>query len=710
LRQSLAAYLDVVRIPPPSDSPAASLSPGEPRCPDHCRPMTPASLRASTLAFLTCIAACAAQAAANKSAASAAPASASPGAAKADALDTDGLPSFLLPVPGGTVEMGLDAAAFVQAACQAALPNKPENAVKIAPAQVSNALRRSSSVLGRRKVDVPAFLLGSSPVTNAQYEAFVAMRRKDGGKFHVPFHWWRFGRSDDYNQKLDEINKLFPKDSEGALNYWERFGGELPGALKDNKGNAIGDQPVTFVSYRAANEFAAWLGMRLPSEAEWTRAARGAGKSTWPLAKAEDPATDRFTEQLLKDLRMFTSTDKANKACGAVPGAAGPFGHTDMFGQVWQLVSDQGFRPINGREAFEAEWKNLMKDKAGDLVKAPPAWRDEFVVAKGGSFLSSQEPIQLLVDARAPMQTIDVLESCGFRLAKSMKPGFDALFSSMRGTFHKGPFAIDQAIDLASQVGGERYELDAGGFATSYATLSFAPVNWLAKEKNAELGKLVDQSMASPLLIGALMSTQPMLSPAAPAGLYSVLYRKSGLPKELVEAVKIGHKELVVAKAKADKAGKDDKAKAEESDEDKPKDDEKKQDKKKPWREVVSRFGITDEEILGKDAADGQLKTLRIDGCAVPTTEDCFLLHGNDGKVVAAWPAPNAKPAFAAQALNGMTVTAADKGKFAARIRAGVPVALGVAKKFADIQIGVVIDCEAPSEAKPWRLPAPADR
>jgi hypothetical protein len=101
---------------------------------------------------------------------------------------------------------------------------------------------------------------------------------------------------------------------------------------------------------------------------------------------------------------------------------------------------------------------------------------------------------------------------------------------------------------------------------------------------------------------------------------------------------------------------------------------------------------------------------LRIDGCAVPTTEDCFLLHGNDGKVVAAWPAPNAKPAFAAQALNGMTVTAADKGKFAARIRAGVPVALGVAKKFADIQIGVVIDCEAPSEAKPWRLPAPADR
>ncbi|MFN9332338.1 MAG: hypothetical protein ACK6D1_07015 [Planctomycetota bacterium] len=72
----------------------------------------------------------------SKAAASAAPASASPNAGKADALDTDGLPSFLLPVPGGTVERGLDAAAFVQAACQAALPNKPEQAVKIAAAMV----------------------------------------------------------------------------------------------------------------------------------------------------------------------------------------------------------------------------------------------------------------------------------------------------------------------------------------------------------------------------------------------------------------------------------------------------------------------------------------------------------------------------------------------------------------------------------------------
>ena len=130
--------------------------------------MTPASLRASTLAFLTCIAACAAQAAANKSAASAAPASASPGAAKADALDTDGLPSFLLPVPGGTVEMGLDAAA---------VPPTAERVREIVGACEQAVLLDDASLLRRRLSPYIYFSHGSMLVElAAQHGKRVALR------------------------------------------------------------------------------------------------------------------------------------------------------------------------------------------------------------------------------------------------------------------------------------------------------------------------------------------------------------------------------------------------------------------------------------------------------------------------------------------------------------------------------------------------------
>jgi len=667
--------------------------------------MNPSSLRAPALVFLTLIASAGAQgAAANKSAAAAAPASATLNGVRLDGQNTDGLPSFLLTVPGGIVEMGLDAATLVQAASQVAMPTKPENALRIAPAVLNTAMRRSTSILGRKKTEVPAFLLGKFPVTNAQYEAFVAARRKDG-KYHAPFHWWRYGRSDDYNAKIEQINKEFPKDNEGPLNFWDRYGGELPYKVCDDKGKSIGDQPVTFVSWRAANDFAAWLGMRLPNEAEWTRAARGDGKATWPTAKADDPATDRYTEQLLKDLRLASSADKANKPIGTVATAAGAFGHMDMFGQVWQLLGEQGFQPINGRDAFEAEWKSLMKDKAAMALKSPPAWKDENVLAKGGSFLASNEPIQLLIDARAPMQTVDVLESVGFRLAKSMKPGYDALYSALRGTFNKNPFAVDQQVDLGSQVGAERYELDTNGFPTSYATITFAPVNFLSKDKSPEVGKLLEQSQTTPMLLGALMTTSPLAVPAAPAGLYSVLYRKAGAPRELVEAVKAGHKELVAAQKNkpADKPeGEDDKK------EDDKKEDDKKKDKKKPWRDIVSRFGVTDEEVLSKEAANGNLKFLRIDGREVPITEDVFLLHGNEGKIIAAWPVPNAKPAATPEAIQSMSLEANDKGKALVKVRFGTPLTLGNGKKFADVQMHVTLDRDAPSADKPWRLPAAA--
>lgn len=622
--------------------------------------------------------------------------------AKADDTQMAGLPTFLLLVPGGTVEMGLDAQAFLAAAAQVVVPSKPESAAKISPAKLTEAMRRSASLLGRRKVDVAPFLLAKTPVTNAQYEPSVAGKRKAGQKARPPFHWWRFGRADSYNDKLADINKLFPKLKDGPLQYWERHGDELPYKLEDEKGKSIADLPLTYISWREANDFAGSLGFRLPTEAEWTRAARGDGKNVWPTTP-----DDRFSEQLLKDLMIFNSRDQSAKPAGSVQAAKGPFGHLDMFGQVWQFIGEMGFRPINGVDPFSSEWKELQKDKAGQLLQAPPGWKDDRALAKGGSFLSAGEPIQLLIDARAPVLTIDVMESLGLRLAKSLKPGYDAMYSALRGTFNKAAFVPDQEITLAEQVGAERYELDANGFPTHYDTVSLAPVNWLSKDKNAELGKLVEKSQTSPMLIGALMTTDALLEPAAPAGIYSVLYRKHGVPRELVEAVKQGHKELAaLAKAKPATDKPEDEAKKDEKADDKKGDKKDKEKEKKGWREVIASFGLTEKDVESKDAADGNLKFIRIDGIEVPVEGDCFLLHGNEGKIVAAWRATNAKPAVLASFLSLLALEPNDKNKAVARFHFGVPLSQANNKKVADFHVHVTLDRDAPGADKPWRLPA----
>lgn len=629
------------------------------------------------------------------------PAPAAAKAAPAPDANAEGLPTFLLLVPGGSVPLGLESEKLVDASCQVVNPTKPEMAPKTAAVKVTDAMRRSLSLLGTKKVDVAPFFLAKWLVKNSEYLTYLEHRRAAGAKMRPPFHWWRFGQVEDYNKRLPEINQLFPKSKTGPLDYWDRHGDQLPFKLTDDKGRPIDELPVTFICWREANEFAAWLGMRLPTEAEWTRAARGDGTNVWPTATPADPATDRFSDQLLKQLQIYNAKDQVLKPTGTVQGARGPFGHLDMFGQVWQLMGEIGFGPIHGAEVFSEQWKKLQKDKVGALVQGAPTWQNDRAIGKGGSYLSTGEPIQLLIDTRAPVMTSDVLESLGFRLAKSLRPGYDMAYSLLRGGYNRNLFAIEQEPDMTAQIGAERYDLDAKGFPTSYQAISFVPVNWLSNEKSPEIAKLLDKSEQAPLLVGTLAISQAATEPALPSGIYSVLFREHGLPKELVEALKVGHKELLAAQ-KAAKEEKKDAGKEEKDD----KKDDKKKAAKGNWREVVARFGLTDEDVINKDAADGQVKFVRIDGLQVQVEHDCYLFHGGpDGKIVAALPSKTNAPAVVPAANQSLVLEADAKGKALVKLHFVAPLAQGNAKKVVEFRLHLLMDLPAPAADKPWRLP-----
>jgi formylglycine-generating enzyme required for sulfatase activity len=622
-------------------------------------------------------------------------------AAAAPAIPTEGLPTFLLPVPAGKVQIGMTIDQLVEAASQAMSPRRPELALRDSEREkLARNLRNTASQLGQETRDVPAFLLGKWPVKNREYKAFLEKMAESGKKARPPFHWWRYGRKDDYDQKLADIAREFKADGKlGPIYFWERYGETLPWALKDDAGKPIDDQPVVYVSRRDAIRFAGFLGMRLPTEIEWTRAARGDGTNVWPWGQKKELG-DKFQEQILGLMKLENNRDRVLKPVGTVEFNAGPFGHVDMTGQVWQFVGGTGFGPITGQKAFGEEWKNVQKHKYGSALKNVPAWEDDRFLVKGGSFLSSGDPVQLQIDCRFPVQDTEVLEAIGLRLAKSLKPGYDLLVSLVSSDYNQDLFAVgsdDQKVDFDAQMGVERYVLAEDGFPKEYHAVSFAPVDWITPEKNATVQKLEERSMTTPVLLGTLAITDPCLEPKLTPGIYSVAYRQKGMPKELKDAIKAGYKEVQNELKKKEREGKE---------KDKPEEGAAEPEvKKADWRGVIARYGITEKDLEVK-GADTELKFVRLGTLEVPTETDLYVYFDNQGKWVA-----SSKAGGLVAGNEGPTEVLfgtgkADKTEHAKVTFKAHPPVLKDQKKAVDFTLDLLLEQAPPAAGEIWRLPA----
>jgi formylglycine-generating enzyme required for sulfatase activity len=146
-------------------------------------------------------------------------------------------------------------------------------------------------------VYLDAYWIDRTEVTNAQYQKCVA-----GGTCTPPQEKKSYKRNDYY----------------GDARY--------------------SDYPVIYVSWYQAKSYCEWAGRRLPSEAEWEKAARGVDGRTYPWGSEINCNRANY---------YYAGKDGSKNYCvgdtimvGSYPDWSSPSGAVDMAGNVWEWVND----------------------------------------------------------------------------------------------------------------------------------------------------------------------------------------------------------------------------------------------------------------------------------------------------------------------------------------------------------------------------------
>jgi len=173
-------------------------------------------------------------------------------------------------------------------------------------------------------VEISEYFIGKYPITNREYQVFVR-----GATQKSPYGW-------DGDQ--------FPADK--------------------------GDHPVVYVSWGDAIAYCEWLSKksgkqyRLPTEAEWEKAARGEDGRIYPWGNDFDPQKANTSESMIGD---------SSNVGQFSPQGDSPYGCSDMAGNIWEWSNDW---------FDEKEYKNRKDGIQDPQGPQKGTWRS----LRGGSF------------------------------------------------------------------------------------------------------------------------------------------------------------------------------------------------------------------------------------------------------------------------------------------------------------------------------------
>lgn len=241
--------------------------------------------------------------------------------------------------------------------------------------------REGSDVWPAQVVSLKPFYIDKTEVTNAAFRDFLLAKPE----------WLR-------------ANVLARNSGAADDRYLDEFKGtEFP--------TGRGQYPVVWVSWNAAEAFCAWRSKRLPTAAEWEKAARGTDGRTYPWGEefngTKANTCDRKCQLPYRDA-SFDDGHVTAAPVGSFAAGASPYGALDMAGNVLEWVQDW-------RDRSNAYYKALpVADPQGPTSRES---RD----LKGGSFFNSKRYLGVRADHYFAYPPRSTLEYVGFRCAMNAR-------------------------------------------------------------------------------------------------------------------------------------------------------------------------------------------------------------------------------------------------------------------------------------------------